>query len=392
MRKCDYCGLNKKVLTKIDNSYICDDCKEIVNKECQITVNKEKINPKKIIKPVEIKKMLDKYIVKQDEAKIVLSSEIYNHLKRTYITELSNNDKTNIMLTGPSGCGKTYLVQTIANILDIPMITVSATEFTAAGYVGKSVDSIGKWMLDAADGDIEKAERGIVFIDEIDKIACKNANGAMASGSKDVGGLEVQKELLRIIEGTELKLGDDDIFDFDDYSSINTKNMLFIFSGAFEELDKIIDIDKEKTIKFNNDDEDIIIDNKDIILSDKLIKYGFLKEFIGRIPIITKVENLTEDDLVEIMTKKENNIISQYQRMFASDDIELNFKKSAISYIARIAIKTNLGARGLKSIISVLMNKLIYLNSSTNKSTITVTVSLIDELLNIKKANKQGQK
>jgi ATP-dependent Clp protease ATP-binding subunit ClpX len=388
MKKCDYCGLEKKILTKIDSTYICEECKEIVNEECQITVNKENLTDKKILKPVEIKKILDKYIVKQDEAKIALSSEIYNHLKRTYIKELSNNEKTNIMLIGPSGCGKTYLVSTIASILDIPMVTVSATEFTASGYVGKSVDSIGRWMLDAAEGDIERAERGIVFIDEIDKIACRNANGAMAYGSKDVGGLEVQKELLKIIEGTEIKLSDDDLFEIGEYDSINTKNMLFIFSGAFESLKEIIESGTEKKINLNNNSEDIILATDDIILSDQLIKYGFLKEFIGRVPIITKIEPLTEEDLVEIMTKKENNIISQYKKMFASDDIELKFNPSAIKYIAKIAIKSNLGARGLKSIISLLMNKLTYVNSSINKSSITITIPLINELLNIKKAKQ----
>lgn len=387
MKKCNYCGLEKKVLSSIDNNYICEECKAIVNSECQITVNKQSIDSKVIMKPAEIKKYLDKYIVKQDEAKIVLASEIYNHLKRAYIKELSNNKKTNVLLMGPSGCGKTYLVSTIANLLDIPMVTMSATEFTANGYVGKSVDSIGKWMLEAADGDIEKAERGIVYIDEIDKIACRNANHTLSAGMKDVGGLEVQKELLKIIEGTELKLSDDgDIFEMSEYDSINTRNMLFIFSGAFENIDKIVNEGSEKVISFSNKKEEDIIKSNEFLFSDQLIKYGFLKEFAGRVPIIAKIEALTEEDLVDIMTKKENNIISQNKLMFASDDITLEFQPSAIKYLAKIAIKTNLGARGLESIISILMNKLTYLNSSTNKSKITVTVKMINELLGNKKA------
>lgn len=382
MKKCNFCGINKNNLTYIDGLYICDKCKEIVDRESQIIVNKTSNSNVKLLKPQEIKKELDKYIVKQDEAKIALATEIYNHLKRTYIKELSESDKNNILLIGPSGCGKTYLVQTIAKLLDIPMISVSATEFTANGYVGKSVDSIGKWMLREAGDDFDKAERGIVFIDEIDKIACKNANRTIADGTKDVGGLEVQKELLKIIEGTELRIGEDYDFDYDE--KINTKNMLFIFSGAFEDLDLIDNLGKKKTISFSKEVKDIEVPNE-LLLSSKLIKYGFLKEFVGRIPIIANIKKLTEEDIIEIMTKKKNNIVSQYKKIFASEGIELTFTPSAVKYIAKIVIKTDLGARGLKSIIGNIMNKLIYINSSTNKATIKITPKLIDELLGLNK-------
>lgn len=378
MKKCNYCGLEKSNLIQLDGVYICDSCKEIVNKESQLVVNKLSNNVNKILSPREIKEILDKYVVKQDEAKIALATEIYNHLKRNYDDSLASVDKNNILLMGPSGCGKTYLVSTIAKILDIPMITVNATEFTASGYVGKSVDAIGKWMLKEADGDYDKAEKGIVYIDEIDKIACQNANQSLVSGQRDVGGLEVQKELLKIIEGTDLRLDSEFGFmDDGELDFLNTKNMLFIFSGAFEALDKI---DDEKSIKLINDSRDFI--DEDFLISDKLIKYGFLKEFIGRIPIITQVTKLDENDIIEIMTKKENSIITQYKKIFASDDINITFTDEAIQYFAKMALKSNLGARGLRSIVGGLMNKLIYNNCSTNKSKIIVNKQLIDELLN----------
>lgn len=385
MKKCNFCGLNKENVSKLDNMLICDECKEIVNSECQITVNKVSNSSNKILKPQQLKKELDKYVVRQDDAKIALATEIYNHLRRTHLKELSGIEKNNILLMGPSGCGKTYLVQTIAKLLDIPIITVNATEFTASGYVGKSVDSIGKWILKAAGGDYEKAERGIVYIDEIDKIACRNANRSIVEGSKDVGGLEVQKELLKIIEGTTLRLNEEfDAFYDEEDDTLDTKNILFIFSGAFEDMDIINSLGKEKKISFDlNNNEDDLTD--ELMLSDKLIKFGFLKEFIGRIPIITKIEKLEEKDIIEIMTKKENNICSQYKKLFASEGIDLEFTPSAIKYLAKIAIKSNLGARGLKSIIGNLMNKLIYITSSTNKSSIKIDVDLINELLNLKK-------
>ena len=196
----------------------------------------------------------------------------------------------------------------------------------------------------------------------------------------------MQKELLRIIEGTELRLGDDIDMFYDEEEIINTKNMLFIFSGAFEDMDLINNLGKEKIISFNSKNEDTIAEN--LLLSDKLIKFGFLKEFIGRIPIITQIEKLTEDDIIEIISKKKNNIISQYKKIFASEGIELEFSKAAIRYLAKIATKSDLGARGLKSVIGNIMNKLIYINSSTNKSKITITPELINELIGNKKMNK----
>lgn len=373
MQKCNYCKEQKEYVEKIDdNTFICDSCKEIVNKESKIVVKKKNRN---MLTPLQIKKELDKYIIKQNDAKTILATEAYNHIKRCNIKELSNIEKNNVLLIGPSGCGKTYLVETLAKILDIPFVSVNATEFTAAGYVGKNISQIGKELFDKAKGDIKLAEKGIVFIDEIDKIA----GFADKYTGKDVGGLEVQKELLKVIEGEELVISDGDEF-FDDIpeESINTKNILFIFSGAFEYLKT-----KEEKVQLlanNTKENDVEITN------ELLIENGFLREFIGRIPIIIELEKLEIDDIVNILTKAENNLISQYTKMFAYDNLKLEFSDDAVYEIAKMSYDKNIGARGLKSIMGNIMNKILYQTYEKKITEIKVTKEKIVSL--IKKNDK----
>ena len=301
MKKCSYCKELKEYTLEIDKDiFICKDCEETIENQDKMILN---VKDNKVrLTPMAIKEELDKYVVKQDDAKIALAIEAYNHIKRCQIEDLADVEKNNILLIGPSGCGKTYLVETLAKIINVPFVTVNATEFTASGYVGKSVTSIGKYLINAAKGNISLAEKGIVFIDEVDKLAGKEGL------SKDVGGIEVQKELLKIIEGEDLRTNDeeDEFFGEIDGITINTKNILFIFSGAFEFLTK-----KEESVSFLPNKKKV--EEKEIT-PEELIKNGFLKEFVGRIPIITEVQELSIDDISDILTKTENNLISQYQK------------------------------------------------------------------------------
>lgn len=365
MHKCDYCGELKEYTEKFGVKQICTNCKEIVNKSGKIIVNKK---TKKMSSPLDIKKELDKYVIKQEDAKAILATETYNHLKRSNIKELSNIEKNNILLIGPSGSGKTHLVKTLCNIINIPVAMVNAAEFTASGYSGKSITQIGRYLLDAANGDVSLAEKGIVYIDEIDKIA-----GSQMNRGKDVGGFEVQKELLKIIEGEDLRIPRESEF-FDDFGSdiiINTKNILFIFSGAFENLKN-----KESKISFCEETKENVE-----VTSDSLVEYGFLREFVGRVPLIVELERLEINDIVDILTKAENNLISQYKKMFAYDNIELDFTEDAVYEIAKTSYNKNIGARGLKSIMGNIMNKLLYQSYEKKDTKICITKDMIISLM-----------
>lgn len=365
MKKCSYCKELKEYTLEIDKDiFICKDCEETVENQDKMILN---VKDNKVrLTPMAIKEELDKYVVKQDDAKIALAIEAYNHIKRCQIEDLADVEKNNILLIGPSGCGKTYLVETLAKIINVPFVTVNATEFTASGYVGKSVTSIGKYLINAAKGNISLAEKGIVFIDEVDKLAGKEGL------SKDVGGIEVQKELLKIIEGEDLRTNDeeDEFFGEIDGITINTKNILFIFSGAFEFLTK-----KEEPVSFLPNKKKV--EEKEIT-PEELIKNGFLKEFVGRIPIITEVQELSIDDISDILTKTENNLISQYQKLFAYDGIELSFTKDAIKEIATLAYRRKIGARGCKSILGKIMQNIIFTVDAKKTPTLVVTKEIVN--------------
>ena len=351
---CSFCGKEKKeeeLMGSIfsDKVLICCDClitgierfsERIVeqneNPNVEIKIENSERSPKKnknILNPRQIKEKLDEYVIGQEEAKKILSTACYNHLKRIENPNL-NIPKSNILMLGPSGSGKTFVVEKLSEILEIPFLSYDATSMSATGYVGNSVKDIAMELFQKCDGDDELCEKAIIYIDEIDKIACsENENG------KDVGGKAVQQMLLKMIEGTEIVLDDVD----EDYQiTINTKNILFIVSGAFEGM-------KEKTkgnkkIGFTENPNE----SKQNI-TEKLMKFGMIKEFVGRFPVVAEFEQHTKESLKKILTEPKNSLVSQYQNIFLNDNIKLEINNEAVEEIAQISIENNTGARGLKN-------------------------------------------
>lgn len=371
--KCSFCGLEKENLIEGLEAYICQDCLDSAIEENQLK-NIYNNSELKILKPHEIKAELDKYVIGQEAVKKKLAVEVYNHYKRINSKLNVEFPKSNILLIGPSGSGKTYLLERLSNILNVPFVIGDATELTEAGYVGKDVDSLLFHLIDKAYGDIELAEKGIIYIDEIDKIITRKESG---SKSKDVGGEGVQQSLLKIIEGTEYIIEETG-------EVINTKNILFVCGGAFDGLEKVIEerlnISKKKSIGFcsslkENDKESIQLENilNKVQLED-LMEYGLIKEFIGRLHLIAVLNELTEDDLKNILTKPKNAIIKQYKALLKLDNIKLKFSKDAIEYIAKEAKNRGTGARALKGVISDRLNDLMYelpMNPELKEYTVT---------------------
>lgn len=366
MKKCSFCGLDKedKEIVEGLTGNICYDCLE---------VEKENILPKNtitLLKPHQIKAELDKYVIAQEDAKKKLSVEVYNHYKRISIKSKSVEfPKTNILLIGPSGSGKTYLLERLSKILNVPMVIGDATEFTEAGYVGKDVETLLTDLIEKADNNIELAEKGIIYIDEIDKICTRNKDTV----GKDVGGQGVQNSLLKIIEGMEYSLSRTG-------ETINTKNILFICGGAFDGLDKILEnrLGRKKTVGFKAIPSDDNLKEKNDLLKkvteEDLLKYGFVKEFLGRLPLIVTLEKLSEEDLKQILTKPKNSIVKQYTALLKVDNVKLKFSKDAIDYIAKKAYAKGTGARALNGIISDKLNELMYeipMKENINEYTIT---------------------
>lgn len=367
MKRCSFCGLDKEDNEIIEGltGNICYDCLE---------VEKENILPKKqltLLKPHQIKAELDKYVIAQEDAKKKLSVEVYNHYKRISIkSKAVEFPKTNILLIGPSGSGKTYLLQRLSQILNVPMVIGDATEFTEAGYVGKDVETLLIDLIEKANGDIELAEKGIVYIDEIDKICTRSKDTV----GKDVGGQGVQNSLLKIIEGMDYSLSKTG-------EVINTKNILFICGGAFDGLDKILEerLGKKKQVGFFKDksEPDNLKEKNDLlkqVTEADLLKYGFVKEFLGRLPLIVTLEKLSEEDLKQILTKPKNSIVKQYVALLKVDNVKLKFSKDAIDYIAKKAYAKGTGARALNGIISDKLNELMYeipMKEDINEYTIT---------------------
>ena len=377
--RCSFCGQPQDSVRKIiagPGVYICDECVNLCNgiieNELLNDIDEEYIEEEseKIISPKEIKAILDDYVIGQEEAKKILAVAVYNHYKRIYNEDVMKNkddveiQKSNILLLGPTGCGKTLLASTLAKILQVPFAIADATTLTEAGYVGEDVENILLKLIQAADGDIAKAERGIVYIDEIDKITRKSENPSI---TRDVSGEGVQQALLKIIEGTVASVPPQGgrKHPHQEMLQINTANILFICGGAFEGLENIIkDRTGKKSIGFGSkiESEKEVSKYKvfEELLPQDLLKFGLIPEFIGRLPVVATLKELDKDALAKILVEPKNSLVKQYKKLFEIDNVELQFEDEAIFAIVDKAVERKTGARGLRSIIEEIMTDIMF--------------------------------